>query len=327
MSWITRLFLRFTPGSRATGRHNRRRRAVPCLSNPVLECLETRLAPSTVNLSISNPAPFTEGDSGASDMFFVVTRSGDLSPAVRVNYSTLDGSAHAGVDYVATSGTLMFAADQTTAVTAVPIYGNMIDHPNLNFTVNLSAPVVTTASFSAPDILPSVGGANCLAVADINRDGRPDLAIANNSPPESVGVFLNTTPAGASVPSFAPLRTFAAGPFPVYIAFADINGDGRPDIVVTDQQSITVLMNTTPVGATTPSFSNPSQTFAAGGQPYSLAVGDFNGDGRPDVAVVDRNGNHGTMNTLGILLNTTLKGASAPSFAPPLVRLAPRRTR
>src|SRR5262249_12943352 len=69
-----------------------------------VEALEGRLAPA-VTLSISDPLPLPEGDSGTSNMVFVVTRSGELSPAVQVNYATQDGTgpngAKAGTDYEA----------------------------------------------------------------------------------------------------------------------------------------------------------------------------------------------------------------------------------
>ena len=61
------------------------RPSVRRLFRPLLEALEARLPP-TVNLSISNPAPFPKPDTGQILGMFVVTRSGDLGPAVQVNY-------------------------------------------------------------------------------------------------------------------------------------------------------------------------------------------------------------------------------------------------
>src|SRR5262245_21873597 len=87
------------------------------------ESLENRLTP-TVDLSIAPPVPCTEGDFGMTNMFFVVTRSGDTAPALTVDYATQNGSAVAGTDYLATSGTLSFSAGQTTTSIAVPIIGN-----------------------------------------------------------------------------------------------------------------------------------------------------------------------------------------------------------
>src|SRR5439155_12143360 len=90
-----------------------------------LVALEDRLAP-TVNLSIASPVSFAEGDSGTTNLIFMVTRSGDTAPALTVNYATQNGTALAGTDYIATNGTLSFAASQTTASIAVPIIGNTL---------------------------------------------------------------------------------------------------------------------------------------------------------------------------------------------------------
>src|SRR5262249_56821286 len=91
----------------------------------------------------------------------------------------------------------------------------------------------------------------------------------------AVYVLLNTTPTGATAPSFAPAQAFATGSFPLSVAVGDVNGDGKPDLVVANFNSntVSVLLNTTPTGATTPSFA-PQRTFATGTGPYSVAVGD-----------------------------------------------------
>src|SRR5262245_43942370 len=115
---------------------------------PRLEGLELRLAPA-ISLAISQPAPFPEGDSGTSLGMFVVTRSGDLVPSVSVDFATQDGTAKAGTDYTAMSGTLTFAPNQTTATIGVPIIGNTLFQSNRTFTVNLTNPVVLS-EFAAP---------------------------------------------------------------------------------------------------------------------------------------------------------------------------------
>src|SRR5262249_58895490 len=98
----------------------------------------------TVTFAISDPLPFSEGDSGSSSLLFVVTRSGDTGPAALVDFGTQDGSgpngAHAGTDYTATSGTLFFAAGQTTASIAVPVLGNTLVQNSSTVSVTLSNP-------------------------------------------------------------------------------------------------------------------------------------------------------------------------------------------
>jgi hypothetical protein len=299
---------------RALSGNTRRRRALlrPCW-RPRPEALECRLAPA-VTLSISSPQPLPEGDSGTSSVAFVVTRSGELSPAVQVHYATQDGTgangAKAGSDYEATSGTLTLPANQTTATIEVPVMGNTRLQPDRSFTVLLSSP--QPVSLFAPQQTFGTGSSPVsVALGDVNGDGLPDLIVANQGS-GTASVLLNTTAAGASAPSFAPHQDFVTGSRPLSVALGDVNGDGRPDLLVANSLSNTasVLLNTTAAGASTPSFA-AQQTFATGTGPDSVAVGDVNGDGTPDLLVANN-----LDNTASVLLNTTAAGASTPSFAP-----------
>jgi predicted extracellular nuclease len=86
----------------------------------------------------------TEGNSGTSTATFTVTRTGPLTAAASVAFATADGTATAGSDYVATSGTLTFAANQATATVNVTINGDTAPELNETFTLNLSAPTGAT---------------------------------------------------------------------------------------------------------------------------------------------------------------------------------------
>src|SRR5262249_45980991 len=101
----------------------------------------------------------------------------------------------------------------------------------------------------------------------------------------------------------------------------DFNGDGKPDLILAHFGSgtVSVLLNTTPTGATSVSFA-PPQTFDAGHNPTLIAVEDFNGDGKPDLAIADGDAPDvpigGSDNAVSVLLNTTPTGANTVSFAP-----------
>jgi hypothetical protein len=276
-----------------------------------LEALENRLAP-TVNLSIANPQPINEGDSGTTDQVFVVTRSGDLAPIVQADYTTVDGTAKAGVDYMATAGTLTFTANQTTATISVPIIGNTILQPNRSFAVQLSNPM-QQAEFAGQQTFTVGSSPQTVVVADLNGDGFPDLIVPNFSA-GSVTVLVNTTAPGAATPSFGAPQSLAVGTNPQSVAVTDLNGDGKPDLVVANygDGTVSVLLNGTAPGATTVSFF-PQQTFAVGAKPQAVAVVDLNGDGSPDLAVT----NNSASGTVSVLLNTTPGGSATASFAAP----------
>lgn len=80
-----------------------------------------------------------EGDSGAVSAVFTVTRSGDLTGTTTVAYSTANGGALAGSDYVAHSGSLTFAPGEATKTIAVMVNGDLTDEWDQGFYVNLSA--------------------------------------------------------------------------------------------------------------------------------------------------------------------------------------------
>jgi uncharacterized repeat protein (TIGR01451 family) len=141
-------------------------------------------------------------------------------------------------------------------------------------------------------------GSEPLALAAGNLNGKPDLVVANFDS-GNVGVLLNagngTFPAEAAVYS-------TGGTNPSAVAVADLNGDGKPDVVVTNNSSNTVgvlLGNGDGTLQPASTFSMPS-----GFDPLGMAIADFTGSGKLDVAVTSASATTGaSTNTVGILLN------------------------
>jgi hypothetical protein len=119
-----------------------------------------------------------------------------------------------------------------------------------------------------------------VAVADVNNDGRPDLAVANEYDSLSNGVSVLL---GRGDGTFAPQVSYEAGARPRAIVVADLDGDGRSDLVVANLFSDTVSVLR---GRGDGTF-DPQTMFAAGSYPLALGVGDFNADGKEDLAVVN----------------------------------------
>lgn len=131
-----------------------------------------------------------------------------------------------------------------------------------------------------------------IAMADLNGDGKRDLAVVSYSS-DIVSILL-----GAGDGTFA-RNDFAAGHTPIFVAVGDLNGDGKLDLAVTNEvtpvSSVSVLL-----GTGTGSFALQGE-FPTGNQSHSVALGDLNGDGKLDLIVV----NH-LSDTGSILLNTTI---------------------
>src|SRR5437773_3506169 len=137
---------------------------------------------------------------------------------------------------------------------------------------------------------PVGAGPYSVAAGDLNGDGRLDLVVAN-SLANTVSVLL-----GSGDGTFQAARTFDAGlgSGPIWVEIADVNGDGKPDILLANQSraSVGVLL-----GNGDGTFQPPMNFPTAGNLPESITVGDFNGDGKLDVAVA-----HFYSNNITVLL-------------------------
>ena len=100
-------------------------------------------AAAVPTLSINNVSA-NEGNSGTTPFVFTVTLSAASASTVTVSYATGGGTATAGSDYVATSGTLTFNPGVTTQTITVNVNGDTTVEPNETFFVNLGAPANAT---------------------------------------------------------------------------------------------------------------------------------------------------------------------------------------
>jgi hypothetical protein len=181
----------------------------------------------------------------------------------------------------------------------------------LSVFLNTTAPGDVTPTYSAKtDIAITVGSQPiCVCVADINNDGNPDIIFCNQGI-NGVSIFINTTAAGATTPTFSGRRDFATGNTPRGVTICDINGDGKPDVVTANYVAggISVLMSTTNPG-NAPSFA-AHRDYQTGTGPWGITFKDINGDGKPDIITANN-----TAGTFSVILNTTIPGSASPSFS------------
>lgn len=128
-------------------------------------------------------------------------------------------------------------------------------------------------------------GPYSLAVGDFNKDGKPDLAIANwgkqGDDTDQGGVLVFP---GQGNGTFGSPASYSAGMNPNFIATADVNGDGAADLVVTSRTPSFTYNVAVLLGQRNGTF-GPATLFPTEGDPAWIAVADLNGDGKPDLAI------------------------------------------
>jgi hypothetical protein len=146
-----------------------------------------------------------------------------------------------------------------------------------------------------------IGGSSwSVAVGDVNGDGKPDLLAAiqpAGNPSGAAGVLL-----GNGDGTFKTAVTYGSGGMGSYsVTVSDMNGDGKPDLTLTNLRGLPVTAG--PVGVLLSKGDGTFQTAVnfnlGGGLSTSAAVGDLNGDGKPDLVLAPSGGG------VGVLLNNT----------------------
>ncbi|MBI1746366.1 MAG: VCBS repeat-containing protein [Acidobacteria bacterium] len=150
-------------------------------------------------------------------------------------------------------------------------------------------------TFQSPRTFATGMGPLGVVVGDFNLDGKQDLAVTNWGDGDvgtTVSVLINNTPSGGPL-SFLPAQTLTVGTKPNPIVLGDFNGDGCPDLAVGNQASgtVSILLNNSPTPGSCAGAFTAGTPITVGGTLYSLAVGDFNRDGRRDLAVGFYEGN------------------------------------
>jgi hypothetical protein len=143
-------------------------------------------------------------------------------------------------------------------------------------------------------VLPDNSPVTSLALADVYGNGTLDLVGTDTAGDVFVAGPGNGSPFGAVQTLNTP--ALWANPGLSAVAVGDFNGDGKPDIVVANSgvamsgDSVGVLLNNG-------NGTFAAQTYTVGGSPTSVAIGDFNRDGKPDIVTANANG------TVSVLLN------------------------
>ncbi len=96
--------------------------------------------------------------------------------------------------------------------------------------LNTTAPSAAVPTFASKKTFTTGRGPTSVVLSDLNGDGKLDLVV-NNFRDKTVSVLLNTTEVGASAPTFAPQQAIPIAHLPFNTVVADVNGDGKPDLI------------------------------------------------------------------------------------------------
>ena len=220
--------------------------------------------------------------------------SGSIGTMVTINGSGFSAVAASSIVYFGAVKAEVSSSTETTVKVKVP-YGATFEPISVtsnSLTAYSSKPfavtfIGTTAfipnSFATPVVYesgkyPVVGG-----IGDFDGDGKPDIITANYTD-NTVSVFRNNS--SNVTLSFLKLAVIATGEGPGDIAIADFDCDGMLDFAVsnTTTQTVSVFRNISTAGSIKFASKIDLQGFK-----YTIRVsaGDFDGDGKPDIAEVD----------------------------------------
>jgi hypothetical protein len=260
---------------------------------------------ATPAVAIGNAA-VVEGNAGTTSAVFTVTLNAASGRTITVDYTTVDGTASAGSDYSAATGTLTFTPGQTTKTIMVNATGNGTVEPDETFSVALSNPSNVTIT----------GATGSGIIADDDDPAHTTLAIAQD-------VTVTEGNSGTSSASFT-INLNAAAAGTITVSYATVAGTATEG----DDYTNTAGTLTFTPGQTSKTVTIPvvGDTFNEINETLSLVLSNPTGgatllddtgaliiadnDPTPSVAIADASAIEGTGSGNTLTFTVTLSAAS-----------------
>lgn len=218
--------------------------------------------------------------------------SGPLGTTVTITGSNFNATPSSNIVYFGAVQATVSAATPTSLTVTVPpmatyqpisvTTGGLTAFSRFPFNITYSDPgQFTPEAFGTSSTLTTSGTPVTICSKDLDGDGKTDIVAANST---QLSVYQNDgTPGFPHLTLIAPI--LSAADYPVAVAVEDFDGDGKPDIVASllYTPSLYVMLNTSTPGNI--SFAAPISSPAAMGV-VDIAIGDFNNDGKPDIATL-----------------------------------------
>jgi hypothetical protein len=237
--------------------------------------------------------------------------SGPIGTTVTITGTGFNATPAQNVVYFGSTKATVSAATTTSITTTVPVGATYQPITVLNlsngltgsslkpFQVTFSGGSISSSTFATKvDFAASTEALN-MAMGDLDGDGKSDLVTVNFSA-NTISILRNTCTSGNI--SFAAKIDIATNTNPRGIAIGDIDGDGKPEVVVTNFNSnnVSVYRNTSSSGSI--SFATKID-YATGTGPRSVNIADFDGNGLQDLAIAHAG------NVMSVLRNTSSTGS------------------
>jgi hypothetical protein len=208
-------------------------------------------------------------------IFQNISTIGNIAFTTRVNFTTGFGPVGVAIGDFDGDGKPDLAVVNANSVT-ISVFQNIMG----------AGDNIKTNSFAPKVDFPALTAGYAIAIGDMDGDSKLDLVVGSGSGSQAISVYRNTATVGSiTTNSFAAQVNFAAPGWVNAVALADLDGDGKLDIVlVSELPSVLSIFNNVSVpGSFTTASLAGRVDYSAGNDPGGIAVGDLNGDGRPDI--------------------------------------------